>query len=284
MKNTSNWDIKLKLDDNILKLYNLFQRINFDLRGYKRKFKTERNKELQNLHKGKRCFIIGNGPSIKNQDLTMLKGEITFFANMFYKHPQINLIQPTYYAIIDPKLQKRIWPLNMIDEILETCPGVKLFLNAKASVDENIYSYTKKADIYWLYINQHLCMGYTGNFDITKGIAADNVIKVCMAIAFYMGFKDIYLLGMDLNGLFLDLLNKESHFSHSYTEEIFTYDMEAAENDLWQTAHAFRAWRALAEYSKRAGYNVVNLTQGGLLNCFPRARYEDTLHNLKSAG
>ena len=32
---------------------------------------------LKNSHKGERCFIVGNGPSLKNTDLSLLKNDFT---------------------------------------------------------------------------------------------------------------------------------------------------------------------------------------------------------------
>ena len=36
------------------------------------------NKKLENNHKGKRCFTVGNGPSLKKMDLSHLTNEIVF--------------------------------------------------------------------------------------------------------------------------------------------------------------------------------------------------------------
>ena len=33
----------------------------------------KKNKNLKNIHKGERCFIIGNGPSLKYYDLKQTK-------------------------------------------------------------------------------------------------------------------------------------------------------------------------------------------------------------------
>ena len=274
MKKIGSWDTKVKIDDNLFRVYNLIQRIRFSLCRYAKKFHTDRNKVLKNLHRNERCFIVGNGPSIKKQDLLKLKGETTFFVNMFYKHEHFADIQPTYYVIVDPKLQDRIWPLSMLDEIIEKSPKTTLFLNAKTSQDKEIFDYTNKADIYWLYINQMSHMGYRGLFDITQGLATANVAKACLSAAVYMGFKDIYLLGIDCNGLFLDLVNRASHF---YEEGACDLDMAVVESDLWQTAFGFRSWRALAKLLKRRGVNVVNLTCGGLLNCFPRQDFDEVV-------
>ncbi|MCI0854684.1 MAG: hypothetical protein J4N91_09695, partial [Chloroflexi bacterium] len=35
-------------------------------------------------HRGERCFVIGNGPSLKQTDLSLLKEEFTFGMNRIY--------------------------------------------------------------------------------------------------------------------------------------------------------------------------------------------------------
>src|SRR5262249_39479466 len=60
------------------------------------------NIRFKDRHRGGRAFILGNGPSLNQQDLTPLKEEITFGTNTFWKHPQIGQWQPTYYCLVDP--------------------------------------------------------------------------------------------------------------------------------------------------------------------------------------
>ena len=38
----------------------------------------------QDKHQGQRCFIIGNGPSLRQTDLSRLRGEFTFGLNRIY--------------------------------------------------------------------------------------------------------------------------------------------------------------------------------------------------------
>src|SRR5882672_2735030 len=59
------------------------------------------NEKLRDRHAGRRCFIIGNGPSLRAQDLTPLSGEVTFVMNAFWKHPILDLWQPTYFCFAD---------------------------------------------------------------------------------------------------------------------------------------------------------------------------------------
>ena len=44
----------------------------------------KRLERFKNKYKGKRCFIIGNGPSLNKMDLSPLKNEYTFGLNRFY--------------------------------------------------------------------------------------------------------------------------------------------------------------------------------------------------------
>src|SRR5712692_1717642 len=49
----------------------------------------KRNEIFRDRHRGQRCFVIGNGPSLKDQDLSPLANEITLVTNSFYVHPII---------------------------------------------------------------------------------------------------------------------------------------------------------------------------------------------------
>ena len=40
-------------------------------------------RSLQNKYEGKRCFIIGNGPSLTPEDLDRIKDEYSFASNRF---------------------------------------------------------------------------------------------------------------------------------------------------------------------------------------------------------
>jgi hypothetical protein len=39
---------------------------------------------LKDAHRGERCFLIGNGPSLKQTDLSLLKNEFTIGTNRIY--------------------------------------------------------------------------------------------------------------------------------------------------------------------------------------------------------
>jgi hypothetical protein len=66
-----------------------------------RRIAIQRLAALKDIHKGKRAFIIGNGPSLKQTDLGKLKGEITFGMNRIYlMFPEMGF-KTTYLSVVN---------------------------------------------------------------------------------------------------------------------------------------------------------------------------------------
>ena len=72
--------------------------------GFSRENRSKLRK-YKNIHKGKRCFIIANGPSLKKIDFSLLKDEITIGMNRIYLIKKLNDFKPIYLACIDKKCQ-----------------------------------------------------------------------------------------------------------------------------------------------------------------------------------
>jgi hypothetical protein len=57
--------------------------------------------ELKDLHRGQRCFIIGNGPSLKQTNLSRLREERTIGMNRFYlAFPELGFTT-TYFLCVN---------------------------------------------------------------------------------------------------------------------------------------------------------------------------------------
>ena len=72
--------------------------------GFYKKNRNNLNR-FNNIHIGKRCFIIANGPSLKNIDFNYLKNEFTIGMNRIYLMKEQNGFTPNYLACIDEKSQ-----------------------------------------------------------------------------------------------------------------------------------------------------------------------------------
>ena len=92
------------------------------IRSYKHFLKYKnlvaKNIELKDIHKGKRCFILGSGPSIKKENLKPLKNEIVFALNNFYVHEDFAEMMsgnvPKYYmtAPVHPPQIEDEWKIG----------------------------------------------------------------------------------------------------------------------------------------------------------------------------
>lgn len=136
---------------------------------------------LKNRHQGKRCFIIGNGPSLKIEDLDRLKGEITFAANKIFLAFDETEWRPTYYFVVD-----RVVAENNREQITEL------------ALDKYVTNFLRPlfpgADF------SHFEIRYGSRSDIRLGVdAGATVIASMIQFAYFMGCREIYLIGVDFD-------------------------------------------------------------------------------------
>ena len=76
------------------------------LNNYEKTSAGKRLATYKNRYKGQRCFLVGNGPSLKAEDLTRLHqaGEITFAFNRVYNIFEDTPWRPTFYISQDEKM------------------------------------------------------------------------------------------------------------------------------------------------------------------------------------
>lgn len=246
-----------------------------------------KNCRFKNIHKGDRCFILGSGHSIKEQDLTPLSGEIVITQNHFHAHEQIQIINPTYHVIV-PKYQPvefdddwRTW-LRSMDERLPPTTIIFFGKNTKYLVDEMR-----------LFAGRAFFMktGYSGMavrhapVDITRHImAVPTVLTQCLAVAIYMGFKEVFLLGFDLD-TFCRMEENRDKVRFYGNSPITANRSERGSESAWGPAgmgwiQMWMIWQQcnlLKREAERRGVSIVNATRGGLLNMFERRTYEDII-------
>lgn len=61
------------------------------------------NVKYKDIHKGERCFIIGNGPSLKKLDLSLLKDEYTITVNQSPRIENFKDLHTTYHLWVDER-------------------------------------------------------------------------------------------------------------------------------------------------------------------------------------
>lgn len=165
----------------------------------KKTIAVEEKKKLQKLKnkfKGERCFIIGNGPSLNKCDLSLLKNEYTFGVNgIFYKTKEMGF-KPTFYMVEDGHVVD-----DNQDQINEYDPDFKFFpslYKEKIKASDNTYFFT--ADL-GFYRGDHpsFCKPRFSDDFSELAYCGQSVTYLNLQLAFYLGFKEVYLIGMDFS-------------------------------------------------------------------------------------
>ena len=218
-------------------------------------------KNFKNKYSGKRCFVIGNGPSLNKQDLTLMKDEFTIGSNYLYHNIEKMRFLPTIFTIVNYLVAEQ-----RIDEInaLKTIKIFPYFLN-----------YCIKQDSNTVFLNSHAIKNFPQ--DILKNISWQSTVTFFnLQLAYWLGFSEVYLVGVDNSykqpkgGQEGSMVQQEeddpNHFSKSYFKGL-----------QWQKADT-DAMEAMYKYIKIAFENdnriVYNATHGGKLEIFTRKSYE----------
>jgi len=254
------------------------------------------NKKFYRKYEGERCFIFGNGPSVKNIDFSLFKDEYTFTVNQFPRFKDFDKLQTNFHLFADERLfyvgnTEKIdkEALNYFKLLKESSTNIEFFsvYSAKSFIDRekifdgaNFNYYCNVLDFY---------EEYDQNFDITKGIPwFPTCVDYCIAIAIYMGFKEIYLLGCECTG-FLKVASLdttvEANFSYGYNIS----DNEAkrikaqlsvygAVDELEMWVRILKYYDYMAKFALSKNIKIVNCTDGGILYSFERKNINDVLN------
>ena len=66
-------------------------------------------KKFKNKHLGERCFIVGNGPSLKNTKLDLIKNEFSFAMNRISMIFDFTEWRPSYYSCTTTNIHRAEW-------------------------------------------------------------------------------------------------------------------------------------------------------------------------------
>ncbi|HEX9019503.1 MAG TPA: 6-hydroxymethylpterin diphosphokinase MptE-like protein [Anaerolineaceae bacterium] len=226
-----------------------------------RRDSIERLAALKNKHKGERCFIIGNGPSLKQTDLSRLKGEYTLGQNRIYlAFPEMGF--PTSYY------------LSVNDLVIEQCREDIQALTMPKFVSWRGRKWLKPQDnLFFIHTT------YTGEkfaTDVRERVwEGGTVTYTSLQVAYFLGFSQVILIGVDHNYVTQGKPNATvvsegddpNHFHPGYFGKGFRWQLP----DLVQWEDAYRLARRTYEAD---GRSVVDATIGGKLRVFQRVEYD----------
>lgn len=227
-----------------------------------------------NKHAGERCVIVGNGPSLNELDLSLLAGEITFGVNGIFYAADAMGFDPTYYVVEDTMVMA-----DNLERIREYRAGHKLFPSIyREMVGEaaNVTYFTMNGGFYSKG-SPSFCIPRFSTDASQRVYSGQSVTTINLQLAYYMGFTEVVLIGMDFSYIVPEDSEIEGHhiLSRGADPNHFHPDYFGA-GKTWKDP---KLDRVLANYQLAKdmftddGRRIVNATPGGKLEIFERADY-----------
>jgi hypothetical protein len=218
---------------------------------------------LRDSHAGQRCFIIGNGPSLKRTDMSPLKSEYTIGLNRIYLMFDELGFSTTYYACVN-----RLVVEQCAREIIDLVPCPK-FISWRC---RDLIHFTE--NMVFLHPRTSSPKFFT---DMTYGIwEGATVTYVALQIAYFLGFSRVVLIGVDHSyeargeprAEVVSESADQNHFDGQYFGKGFRWQLP----DLKTSELGYEIARYIFEKKER---EIVDATIGGKLQVFPKVRYEE---------
>lgn len=212
-------------------------------------------------HKGERCVIIGNGPSLKKTDVSKIKNEYTFGMNRIYlAFPEWGF-ETSYFVSIN-------------DLVIEQCAEDIRQLEMPKFLSWHSRQYIQPTEdtafLHTTYYNPKFAR------DVRRRVwEGATVTYVAMQLAFFMGFEQVILIGVDHsfkakgepNKTVVSQGDDESHFDARYFGKGFRWqlpDLDTSELAYMRARHAYQ----------QDGREILDATIGGQLTVFPKVDFD----------
>lgn len=230
-----------------------------------RRESVKRLTAFKDIHKGKRAFIIGNGPSLKQTDLSKLKNEFTFGMNRFYlAFPDLGFTT-TYLCSINDLVVEQF-----VNDFLTLQVPQFIAWRSHRHYDPQSPIADLPTFIYTSYTSPKFSPDVRGR--VWEGATVTNF---ALQIAFHMGFEKVILIGVDHNFASKGDANKTvtsegddpNHFMPNYFGKGVRWqlpDLDTSEVGYLLAREAYQ----------KAGREILDATVGGKLTVFPKVDYD----------
>ena len=237
---------------------------------------SARIRRFKGLYTGRRCFVIGNGPSLKSQDLSRLSGEVSLASNLFVLHPQFPRIRLKYLCLSDPKF----WDSGALEPSIDY--AIQQHQELRVFVESDIVRHKRNWRMFpqertFIYRLDKTHTVYDGHFSLDPSRCTNHghtvIIDIAIPLALYMGCTEIYMLGCDCDyrlseapdhgaGYFYDIASQQSRIG----------DLGYLQN--YWPKYVFDSYAVVRQRVEEGGRRIFNATAGGKLEVFPRVEYD----------
>lgn len=240
------------------------------------------NASLKNRHRGQRCFIVGNGPSVKQIDLRRLHGETVLSVSNGYLHEGYVTMAPAYHCV--PQITYgRMTEADVVSWFREMDQGIgraELFLNETEAALVKKHGLFPGRKLHYLALRESFDeLDDLKIIDIAQPIPrVESVPIMALMIAMHLGFKEIIVIGVDHDSW------RTGYYNYAFEpQSVGNKDVSVTSQgkiltphfDTFQSlARLWRQYRRLAKIASANNIQIINASPGGELDEFPRRTFE----------
>ena len=230
---------------------------------------------LKGKFAGERCFVVGNGPSLNKIDLTLLKSEYSFGVNLIFYKTQEMGYTPTFYTVEDSNIiNDRVDEINRYECDYMFLPARfrSRFKSGKNRIFINQdYSFYNQASLYFE-------VPRFSQDCAAEVFCGQSVTILNLQLAYYFGFTEVYLIGMDFDYVIPDSALVNGAVIESTEEDVNHFHADYfGEGRKWHDPllhNVLKSYRLAKLMYEMDGRRIFNATKGGKLELFDRVDFD----------
>ncbi len=239
--------------------------------------------KYEGIHKGERCWIIGNGPSLNDTDLDLIADEVSFGMNRIPLIYSRTKWRPKYYVYCSTNVEDPRWGDAWTESVQIACQAPQVVPFIWSKFRDRIFPSGDFGSVEWFDTVTELGKGIKpggletpwGQFSLDPVKYLDKsgtTMSVALQMAAYMGFAQIFIVGADMNWKNSDGTGDDpNHFDPTYTANI---DNGLRDRICSRKTHAY-AYKMMS----RKGIQVFNATVSTFLDVYPLVNYKNVAKN-----
>lgn len=217
-----------------------------------------------NCHAGRRLVLVCNGPSLNQTNFSLIRREICMGMNKIFLGMKKFCFSPRYFIAVNPKV------IEQSATEIEGLPCIRFLTDGQKQV------VVRKSGLTYLLNTAQPPEDFS--FNICNGVREGGTVTyAALQVAYYMGFREVIIVGMDHRYEFTGLPH-ETVYMHGPDPNHFTPSYFQGHD--WDNPDLQRSERfyALARQVYEAGgRRIVDCTVNGACDIFEKATLEDTL-------
>jgi hypothetical protein len=237
---------------------------------HRRWLRTEssRLRAFHDIHKGEDCFLIGNGPSLNKMEMSLLNDFYTIGLNKIFLLFEKTGLRIDYHVCVNRYVIEQC----SRDFLEMKCPSFVSYKHRNKLLEGSDKAYFL-GDIHskWKFFE-----------DITTGISQGSTVTyAALQIAFYLGFRRVFLIGIDHSFASKGTPHKVETMKEN---DINHFDPNYFKGMKWQLpdlAGSEKAYKLAKDHFEQAGRSILDATVDGKLNIYPKIKFEEAIRIAK---